>query len=100
MHHDIVKGMLRRIVLRAGVASTLASSGVCTAGEVVMALETRMAVVNVSVTHPARVSTRAEAAAAGGAAVPKRDAVAKRDGEKRRASSAGARWLSICALFG
>jgi hypothetical protein len=100
MRHDIVKGIMRRIVHRAGVASTLEPTlhrlpglraGVTTPagggdigrlegrGDVLMALGPGMAVVDVSVTHLAGVSNRAAPAATDGAAA------AKCDVEKRRA---------------
>ena len=100
MRHDILKGILRRIVHRAGVASTLEpplrrltglQAGVTAPtgggdigrlegrGDVLMALGTGMSVVDVSVTHPAGAANRAAAANSDGAAA------ARRDAEKRRA---------------
>jgi hypothetical protein len=100
MRHDILKGIMLQIVHRAGVASTLEPT-LCRLpglqagfaapagggdignlegrGDVLMALDTGMVVLDVSVTHPAGVANRAAAAATD------RAAAAKRDVEKRRA---------------
>jgi hypothetical protein len=91
--HDILKGVLCQIVHRAGVASkfeptlrrlpglqagvtALAGGGdigrLQGGGDALMALGTGMFVVDVSVTYPAGVSTRATAAATDGAAAARR----------------------------
>jgi hypothetical protein len=97
MRHDILSRILRRVVHRAGVASTLEpplrrlpglEAGATATGEgfsrlgargdVLVALESGMTVVDVSVTHPPGVALRAASAATDGAAA------ARRDAEKRR----------------
>jgi hypothetical protein len=99
MRLDILKGTLRQSVHHAGVASTFkpalrrlpglqmgatASGGggnirrLQGTGDVLMALGTRMVVVDVSATHPVGVATGAVAAMTDGVAA------AKHDGEKRR----------------
>jgi hypothetical protein len=99
MCNDVPKGILRRAIHRAGVASTLeptlrrlpgleagaygASGGIEAAGleahgDILLALESVMSVVDVSITHPSGVANRAAAATTDGAAV------ARRDWEKRR----------------
>jgi hypothetical protein len=95
MRHDILKGILRRAVQRAGVASTLepplrrlpglhagasAAAGTGTIGrlagrgDILVALGTGMEVVDVSVTHPGGVRNAAAASARAGAAAATRDA--------------------------
>jgi hypothetical protein len=97
--HDILKGILRRAIHRAGVASTLEptlrrlpgleagaygasrgteAAGLEARGDILLALESGMSIVDVSITHPSGVSNRAAAATTDGA-----DA-AQRDREKRR----------------
>jgi hypothetical protein len=99
MRHDILKGILRRAIHRAGVASTLEptlrrlpgleagaygasrgteAAGLEASGDILLALESGMSVVDVSITHPSGVSNRAAAATTDGAAA------ARRDREKRR----------------
>jgi hypothetical protein len=99
MRHDIFKGILRRAIHRARVASTLEptlrrlpgleagaygasrgteASGLEACGDILLALESGMSVVDVSITHPSGVSNRAAAATTDGAAA------ARRDREKRR----------------
>jgi hypothetical protein len=101
MRHDILKGILRRAIHRAGVESTLEptlrrlpgleaaagaygasrgteAAGLEARGDILLALESGMSVVDVSITHPSGVSNRAAAATTDGAAA------ARRDREKRR----------------
>jgi hypothetical protein len=108
MRHNILKGIMRQIVHRAGVASTLELTLCCLPGlqagvaapagggdigrlegrgDVLMALDTGMVAVDVSVSHPAGVANRAATAATdrAAAAATDRAAAAKRDVEKRHA---------------
>jgi hypothetical protein len=99
MRHDILKGILRRAIHRAGVASTLEPTlhrlpgleagaygasrgteeeGLEARGDILLALECGVSVVDVSITHPSGVANRVAAATGDGAAV------ARRDREKRR----------------
>jgi hypothetical protein len=110
MRHDILKWILCRIAHRAGVASTLEptlrrqpglQAGVAAPagggdigrlegrGDVLIVLGTGIAIVDVSMTHPAGVANKAAAAASNGAAA------AKRDVEKRRAYN---RWSPTATL--
>jgi hypothetical protein len=82
MRHDILKGILRRAIHRAGVESTLEptlhrlpgleagaygvsrgteAAGLEARGDILPALESGMSVVDVSITHPSGVSNRAAA---------------------------------------
>jgi hypothetical protein len=99
MRHDILKGILRRAIHRAGVASTLEptlrrlpgleagaydalggteAAGLEAVGDILLALESGMSVVGVSITHPSGVANRAAAAMTDNAAATRKDR------EKRR----------------
>jgi hypothetical protein len=94
MRHDILKGILHQAIHRAGVASTLeptlrrlpgleagaygASGGTEAAGleargDILLALESSMLVLDVSITHPSGVANRRAAATTDGAAATRRD---------------------------
>jgi hypothetical protein len=100
MRYDILKGTLRRAIHRAGVASNLEptmrrlpgleagaygasrgteAAGLEVRGDILLALESGMLVVDASITHPSGVANRAAAAATTDGAV-----AAQRDREKRR----------------
>jgi hypothetical protein len=94
MRHDILKGILLRTIHRAGVASTLEptlrrlpgveagaygalggteAAGLEARGHILLALESGMSVVDVSITHPSGVANRAAAATTDSAAAARRD---------------------------
>jgi hypothetical protein len=99
MRHYILKGILRRAIRSAGDASTLEptlcrlpgleagaygasggteAAGLKACGDILLALESGMSVVDVPITHPSGVANRAAAATTDGAAA------ARRDREKRQ----------------
>jgi hypothetical protein len=101
LRHDILKGILRRAIYQAGIASSLeptlrrllgleagarsgatgSAAGLEARGDILMALEAGLAIVGVSGTHPPGVANWAAAARTDGAAADGRDR------EKRRAYS-------------
>jgi hypothetical protein len=98
MRHDILKAILRRAIHRVvasaleptlrrlpgleagayGASRGIEAAGLEARGDILLALESGMSVVDVSITHPSGVSNRAAAATTDGAAA------ARRDREKRR----------------
>jgi hypothetical protein len=101
LRHDILKGILRRAVHRAGIASTLepplrrlpglaegastsadgASIRVEARGDILLALPQGITIADVSIIHPLSINTLPAAAATAGAAA------ARRDQQKRAAYS-------------
>jgi hypothetical protein len=93
LRHDILKGILRHVVHRAGIASTQepalrrlpglargagtsatgASTRVEARGDILLALPGGITIVNISITHPLAINTLAEAATMAGAAAARRD---------------------------
>jgi hypothetical protein len=112
MRHEILKGILRRAIHRAGDASNLEptlhrlpgletgaygasggteAAGLEACGDILLALESGMSVVDVSITHPSGVTNRAAAATTDGAAT------ARRDSEK---GPARAEWVPLHSVLG
>jgi hypothetical protein len=93
LRHDIVKGILRRVVHRAGIASTLepplrrlpglaegastsadgASIRVEARGDILLALPQGITIADVSIIHPLSINTLPAAVATAGAAAARRD---------------------------
>jgi hypothetical protein len=110
LRHDILKGILRRVVhiasthepaLRrlpglvggAGTSSTGASTRVKARGDILLALPGGITIADISIAHPSAINTLAAAATTAGAAA------ARRDQQKRYVLTSGAEWLSLCALL-
>jgi hypothetical protein len=110
MRHDILKGILRRVVHRAGIASTQepalrrlfrlaggagtsatgASTRVEARGDLLLALPGGITIADISITHPLAINTLAAAATTAGASGPT---------EAHNVLTSGAEWLSLCALL-
>jgi hypothetical protein len=93
LRHDILKGILRRVLHRAGIASiqepalrrlpslagssgtsaTGASTRVEARGDILLALPGRITIVDISITHPLAINTLAATATMAGAAAARRD---------------------------
>jgi hypothetical protein len=93
LRHDILKGILRRVVHRAGIASTQelalrrlpglaedagtsatgASTRVKARGDSLLALPRGITIVDISITHPLAINTLAAAATTASAATARRD---------------------------
>jgi hypothetical protein len=115
LRHDILKGILRRVVHRAGIASTLepslrrlpglaegagisatgASTRVGARGDIFLALPGHITIVDVSVIHPLSINKLPVAATTAGAAAARRD-------QQKRAAYARVKpngYPPICAFF-